>query len=147
MSEPIYANIQKPKRRPLWHRWQFLVGLVALILGVSYLAYTGFAQSATYYLTVSELKASSSSLDGKSVRVSGNVLAGSIQWEPVSLSLKFDMTEGGQTLPVIYQGTLPNSFSDGVNVIARGQYQADGTLQAVEILTKCPSKYEARSES
>ncbi len=50
-----------------------------------------------------------------------------------------------QTMAVVYSGVIPDSFRDqaGSEVVAEGDYSADGTFLATVLLQKCPSKYEA----
>jgi cytochrome c-type biogenesis protein CcmE len=43
---------------------------------------------------------------------------------------------------VIYDGAKPNNFELANAVVVKGRYQ-EGYFHASDILTKCPSKYEA----
>ena len=52
----------------------------------------------------------------------------------------------GQVERVVYDGAKPNNFEIANSVVVKGRYQ-DGYFHANEILTKCPSKYEADAES
>jgi cytochrome c-type biogenesis protein CcmE len=52
--------------------------------------------------------------------------------------------EEGRVLPVIFNGAKPNNFEIAKSVVVKGRYK-DGSFLASEILTKCPSKYEANS--
>jgi cytochrome c-type biogenesis protein CcmE len=45
-------------------------------------------------------------------------------------------------VPVAYRGILPDMFAEGREVVVEGRYQ-DGGLSARQIMTSCPSKYEA----
>lgn len=47
----------------------------------------------------------------------------------------------GNLMKVVYHGTIPNNFESSTSVVVTGKY-ADGTFQATDILTKCPSKYQ-----
>ncbi len=49
--------------------------------------------------------------------------------------------ESGNTMRVIYHGTIPNNFESSTSVVVTGKYQ-DGIFHATDILTKCPSKYQ-----
>ena len=40
-----------------------------------------------------------------------------------------------------YHGALPDPFKEGRNVIVQGMLQKDGSLQASQLIVKCPSKY------
>jgi len=120
---------------------RFLFSGIILIIAVGYLAFVGFQSSATYYYTVSELIEQGSSIYGESVRVQGLISPGSIEQETGSLDLRFTMTEGERSLPVVYHGVVPDAFNVGSEVVVEGYLDSDGVMQADEILTKCPSKY------
>ena len=120
---------------------KFLIGGIIIILAIGYLAYTGFQASAAYYLTVSETIAKGSSLLGENLRVNGKVAADSITSDINTLSLKFALTEGGKSLPVVYEGVTPDNFRADTDVVIEGHLDSSGVFQANGILTKCPSKY------
>jgi cytochrome c-type biogenesis protein CcmE len=50
--------------------------------------------------------------------------------------------DNGQEVKVIYDGAKPNNFELANAVVVKGRYQ-EGYFHASDILTKCPSKYEA----
>ena len=52
----------------------------------------------------------------------------------------------GQTEKIVFEGAKPNNFELANAVVVKGKYQ-DGYFHASEILTKCPSKYEADAET
>ncbi len=84
---------------------------------------------------------------GKKIQVNGHW----IKEEPTT----FDIQKGqfsfymidldGNKLQVIYDGAKPNNFEIANSVVVKGRY-TDGYFHATEILTKCPSKYEANPE-
>ena len=49
-------------------------------------------------------------------------------------------------IPVAFQGILPDMFAEGREVVVEARYQ-DGSLAAKQIMTSCPSKYEAEPAS
>lgn len=51
----------------------------------------------------------------------------------------------GTELKVMYRGAMPNNFESSTSVVVTGKYH-QGTFQATDILTKCPSKYESTYE-
>jgi cytochrome c-type biogenesis protein CcmE len=122
-------------------RKKFLIGGIIILLALIYLGYTGFSSSATYYYTVSELSGKGSSMYGQNVRVNGQVVPGSVEKKPGDLTLKFNIVEGEKSLPVAYNGIVPDAFQAGRDVVIEGTLNADGIFRATEILTKCPSKY------
>ena len=120
---------------------RFLFGGIVIFMAVGYLGFVGFQSSATYYYTVSELKAQGNSIYEKNVRVNGEVMPGSIVQDTGTLKLEFILAEGEDNLSVIYHGVVPDAFEAGKEVVVAGYLNLDGILQADEILTKCPSKY------
>lgn len=125
----------------MFKKKRFIFGGIIILIAVGYLSFVGFQSSATYYYTVSELMDQGNSIYEKNVRVNGVVMPGSIVQETDTLTLEFTLAEGGNSLPVIYHGVVPDAFAAGKEVVVAGYLNADGILQADEILTKCPSKY------
>ena len=79
------------------------------------------------------------------MRVTGNVVAGSIQRAGTAVRFTICEQPSAQTLQVVYTGKdpLPDTFRDSAQAMADGRMQPDGTFHANSIAAKCPSKYEA----
>ncbi len=108
---------------------------------IGYLVYAGIRDTMVYYLTVSELVQQGLQSSNGGVRVGGKVVEGSIIWDPKDLRLRFIMGDDRATLPVVYQGVVPDSFKQGRKVVVEGVY-AEGLFTATQIMPTCPSKYE-----
>lgn len=54
--------------------------------------------------------------------------------------------DNGQEVRVVFDGAKPNNFEIADAVVVKGRYE-DGHFHASDILTKCPSKYEADETS
>jgi cytochrome c-type biogenesis protein CcmE len=120
--------------------------LVVVIVGtLAWLAKSGIDESKTYYKTISELKDLKSDQLGKRVRVTGDVVPGSIHREGTSVHFTICEKSRNLTLNVVYMGKdpLPDTFRDNAQAMADGKMQPDGTFHATSIAAKCPSKYEA----
>jgi cytochrome c-type biogenesis protein CcmE len=120
---------------------KFLIGGIIVFAAIGYLAYMGFAGSATYSYTVNELMAQGSSIYGETVRVNGQVSPGSVQQEAAERTLRFTIVDEEVSLPVFYQGTVPDSFKVGNDVVIEGHLDSSGVFQADTLMPKCPSKY------
>jgi cytochrome c-type biogenesis protein CcmE len=120
---------------------KFIIGGIILFLAVGYLGYTGFVQSATYYYEVGEFLEQENVKYDQSVRINGTVVPGSIDQEGLALSFTIKDIEQETTLPVVYQGAVPDTFKAGNDVVVEGIYTTEGTFEASTILTKCASKY------
>ena len=120
---------------------KFGIGIAVILGVVLWEAVTGFQQSKTYYVTVSEL------VSGKTqrhrIRVGGTVAASSIQRHNGAVT--FRLAQNADTLRVAYVGsdTLPDTFREGAQAVIEGDYDADGTFRAEHIQAKCASKYQA----
>jgi cytochrome c-type biogenesis protein CcmE len=121
---------------------KFAVGSAVIILTLSYLAYSGFQDSKTYYRTVPELYAMKGEAYGLKMQVSGDVVPGSIKRDGKVVS--FVIGEAPQTLPVRYVGSapLPDTLIDHATAMATGKLGRDGVFVADTMLAKCASKYE-----
>lgn len=51
--------------------------------------------------------------------------------------------DAGEECRVILDGAAPNNFELATSVVAKGRFVKEGDFHATEVLTKCPSKYEA----
>ncbi|MCZ2097268.1 MAG: cytochrome c maturation protein CcmE [Anaerolineae bacterium] len=111
--------------------------------GFAFLVFNAMGSSMAYFKTVGEMEASGKGTTGEQIRVGGNVLAGSIQRDVATNELRFTMTDGVNTLPVVYNGVVPDIFSEQVEVVVEGKVGPDGTMQASTLLTKCPSRFES----
>jgi cytochrome c-type biogenesis protein CcmE len=76
------------------------------------------------------------------VRVAGFILGESIVWEPRRLRLSFDIVDEEGQLSVVHEGSRPDMFRDGAEVVVEGRLAPEGVFQAHTLLLKCPSKYE-----
>jgi len=122
---------------------KFLISGLLILIAVSYLAYTGFESSAIYYYTVSELSEQDESIQNTNIRINGQVHTNSAEFNSTGdTALEFIITEGGESLPVIYQGIVPDAFNAGREIVIEGHLDSNGVFHANTILTKCPSKYE-----
>jgi cytochrome c-type biogenesis protein CcmE len=126
---------------------RFIVGAVLIAAAVSYLVYAGIRTTSVYYFEMDEFVARRAAHAGEDLRVKGWVRAGSVQWDPATNRLAFDLArqDGSEAVPVAYTGILPDMFAEGREVVVEGRYEVPG-LRAKQIMTSCPSKYEAQPE-
>ncbi|MBF2734886.1 MAG: cytochrome c maturation protein CcmE, partial [Betaproteobacteria bacterium AqS2] len=73
------------------------------------------------------------------VRIGGLVEAGSVAQD--GLRTSFAVTDTAATVPVEYEGVLPDLFREGQGVVARGRYEEDGVFYATEVLAKHDENY------
>ncbi|MEE9399461.1 MAG: cytochrome c maturation protein CcmE [Dehalococcoidales bacterium] len=111
-------------------RW-LLVAAVVLAVGLSYVAYSLFIHSGADYLTVSELKSQVESLPDQQVRVGGKVAPGSIDWDDKAQVMRFALTDDKESLTIVYEGIVPDSFKPGADLVVEGRYRPDDVFQAL----------------
>ncbi len=122
---------------------KFVIGGIIVVLAIGYLGFIGFQSAATYYYEVGELLAQGGSIYDENVRVNGQVAPGSVEQEAQGTILRFTIidVEGEESLPVFYQGVVPDTFKVGNEVVVEGQLNSDGIFQADTLMPKCPSRY------
>lgn len=148
-------------------RTKFIFGGLLILAAVVYLIVSSTQASAEYFMTVDELKAEGTAVIGKSLRASGAVVGDTIQYDPQTLTLSFDVAhvpgdnadieaQGGLALvlheavvdpsrariKVVYVGPKPDLLRDEAQAIMTGHLGEDGVFYADELLLKCPTKYE-----
>jgi cytochrome c-type biogenesis protein CcmE len=122
-------------------RLKFVTGGAVIALALAYLIYAGVTQSAVYFVTPTELRAAP--VAGKSYRLGGMVVPGSLVWEPQTLNLRFTLSDGQAVIPVRHRGTPPDLFGEGRGAVVEGRWQQDGHFGATLILAKHSEEYKA----
>ncbi len=119
------------------------IGVGAILVTLVWLAVSGFQEGKTYYYTVDEIAAGAGARGKARLKVSGEVVAGSIDRRAEGLF--FTLTENGREMPVLYAGLdpVPDTFKDHAKAVVEGRLQPDGRFLADKIQAKCASKYEA----
>ena len=77
---------------------------------------------------------------GTRIRLGGLVQNGSLM-RGNNLSVRFEVTDGKNGIPVDYQGALPDLFREGQGVVAEGALDGSGTFKADSILAKHDETY------
>ncbi len=128
---------------------KFAIGSVLIIVAIAYLIGSGVSNTAQYFLTVDELvTAGLDTHHGHSLKVKGNVVAGSIQRNPNDyLDVAFKIEEKKSKINVAFKGITPDMFKEGGEVVVEGKLSKDNVFHANTLLTSCPSKYEAEKEA
>ena len=111
---------------------------VALLLAGA-LVYTSFS-AATETATPSKLVASAD--PDRSYELTGKVVDGSVERQGERMRFSVRDRAGQTAIPVVYEGTVPDPFREGREVIVEGRVRR-GTLVADRdsLVTKCPSKF------
>jgi cytochrome c-type biogenesis protein CcmE len=144
---------------------KFVIGGILILGAVVFLIASSTAANAEYFLTIDELNAKGSGVVDKNLRVSGAVIGDSIQYDPQSLTLSFDVahvpadnlaieSEGGLAevlhqavmdpsrarMKVVYVGPKPDLLRNEAQAIMTGHLGTDGVFYAEELLLKCTTR-------
>ena len=77
---------------------------------------------------------------GARIRLGGLVANGSVT-RGDALSVRFEVTDGNRSIPVTFQGILPDLFREGQGVVAEGALDAAGVFKADTVLAKHDESY------
>lgn len=128
----------------------YIVALLLFIGGVGYLVGTGIAENKVYFADVAEALEMPKDQQ-QSARLFGTVKASTVTENGATRTINFlleDQKQKALTLGIVYQGSMPDNFQDGAEVIVEGQFAEDHKyFQAKVLMTKCPSKYEKENRT
>ena len=114
-----------------------LAGTVLLIAGA--LAAIALRDAVIFFYSPSEI-AEAPPEPGRRIRIGGLVGEGSVE-RAESGAILFTVTDGAETLNVVYDGVLPDLFREGQGVVAEGALTPDGRFEAQTILAKHDETY------
>lgn len=113
---------------------------VGAVAGASGLALSALADEAAFFYAPGDVAKAAPPL-GRAVRLGGMVQAGSIRRQADGVSIRFVVTDGKATVPVSFSGIAPDLFKEGSGVVAEGQFRADGSFAASNLLAKHDERY------
>jgi cytochrome c-type biogenesis protein CcmE len=125
---------------------KFIIGGVVIVALIGYLILSSISSEGAYFREVGEVLNQQTALTGKNLRVSGKVVTESIVYDAPNLELTFnisDPTDVNKQLPIHFHGVQPDQIGrENTEAIVEGSLGANGTVDANNLLLKCPSRYE-----
>lgn len=121
------------------------IGLAAVVAGaVGIMVALDPGEGVLEYVYVDQVAADPSHFDGRTFKVHGTVVEGSIkQKKGTTGDYRFVIQHEGQRLAVHFTDIPPDTFQEGGEVILTGRLDSSGeTFESEEMSAKCPSKYE-----
>ena len=115
-----------------------LIGVLVIIVGVgsaAVVAMKSLNENMLFFVSPTDVKEQALPA-GKRFRLGGLVAGGSVSRAGDSLAVTFDVTDGAATVPVRYDGILPDLFREGQGIIAIGALSTQGHFEAAEVLAK-----------
>jgi cytochrome c-type biogenesis protein CcmE len=125
-------NLKKTRRIQI-----IVVAFVALALSTALIGYA-MKDGINYFRSPTQVT-TEPPRQGEVFRIGGLVEVGSLVRDQGD-TITFSVTDTKTTVPVRFQGILPDLFAEGAGMVAMGQMQ-DGTFVATEILAKHDEKY------
>jgi len=120
-----------------------LIGVLVIVIGVgaaAVVAMKSLNENMLFFVSPTDVQEQALPA-GKRFRLGGLVAGGSVSRAGDSLAVTFDVTDGAATVPVRYDGILPDLFREGQGIIAIGALSNEGHFEAAEVLAKHDENY------
>jgi cytochrome c-type biogenesis protein CcmE len=112
---------------------------VAAIVAIVVLA-VALSQNVVFFRTVSEAVDKRPSEQDDRLRVAGAVVPGTIA--ETRNGVRFEITDGKATIPIVHRGDAPGLFKDGAPVVCEGRWSKGAAFDSDRILIKHGSEYK-----
>jgi len=126
--------------RPKHQRLVLIILAVAALIGAVLLAMWGLQDRAAYFVTPTDIAAGKAQPD-RAMRLGGMVVKGSLKRDADGLTIRFTVSDGKATTPVVFRGITPDLFREGSGVVAEGRLDPSGLFLADNILAKHDERY------
>ena len=123
--------------KPRQKRLALAGGVLVAVAAIAALVMNAFQSNMVFFFSPTQVLANEAPAN-RTFRIGGMVQTGSVKRE--GLVVNFVVTDTAKTVPVRYQGILPDLFQEGKGVVAQGQL-ADGVFEAREVLAKHDENY------
>ncbi len=123
--------------KPRHKRLAIAGGVVIAVGAIAALVLNAFQSNLVFFYSPTQIAAKEAPAN-RTFRIGGLVQEGSVKRDGVKVS--FIVTDTGSTVPVVYEGILPDLFKEGKGVVAQGQLK-DGVFVAREVLAKHDENY------
>ena len=123
--------------KPRHKRLAIAGGVVVAVGAIAALVLNAFQSNLVFFYSPTQIAAHEAPAN-RTFRVGGLVQEGSVKRDGVKVN--FVVTDTAKTVPVQYEGILPDLFKEGKGVVAQGQLK-DGVFVAREVLAKHDENY------
>jgi cytochrome c-type biogenesis protein CcmE len=118
-------------------RMAIAAGVVLVIAAAAALILNAFQSNLVFFFSPTQIESKEAPVN-RTFRLGGLVVAGSVKRTGVAVD--FQVTDTAKTVPVHFEGILPDLFKEGKGVVAQGKLQ-DGVFVAKEVLAKHDENY------
>jgi cytochrome c-type biogenesis protein CcmE len=125
----------KPKNQ----RLVLVAAAIVAVLVAVLLAMWGLRSQASFFYTPADIAAGKGA-NGQAARLGGMVEKGSVRHEADGVTIRFVLTDGRASTPVVFRGIVPDLFREGSGAVAEGRME-NGVFVADTILAKHDERY------
>ena len=124
--------------KPRTRKGLIALGVLAAVGTATALVLNAFNSNLVFFYTPTQI-VSKEAPQGRTFRVGGMVTPGSVARDGVTV--RFVVTDTAQSVPVRYEGALPDLFKEGKGAVVQGKLEAGGQFKASEVLAKHDENY------
>jgi len=108
-------------------------------LGIAaYLAASAFRNNLVFFFSPTQVAAKEAPVN-RTFRIGGLVQEGTLKRD--GLNVQFTVTDTAASIPVVYNGILPDLFKEGRGCVAQGKIDSQGVFHAEQVLAKHDENY------
>ena len=117
------------------------LGLIVVLSGFGYLVYGGIGDNLVYFVTPGELLAKGAQAYDKPIRLGGQVMPGTMQWDAEAVDLRFTLQDEDGRVVVHSTNAPPAMFREGQGVIVEGRLDRSGVFESTSVMVKHSNEY------
>ncbi|WP_024512466.1 cytochrome c maturation protein CcmE [Bradyrhizobium sp. ARR65] len=117
-----------------------IIGCSLAVLGIAAALVLNALRDSIVFFSTPSMVAEQHIAPGRRFRLGGLVQPGSLM-RGDNLSVRFEVADGKDKLPVTYKGILPDLFREGQGVVAEGSLDRSGVFRADTVLAKHDERY------
>ena len=119
-----------------------VVALAVVAGALLFLNFGNINSNLVYYWGPKELRAAGDEAIGASIRLGGLVAPGTVVRNRDGLTLRFEVTDGTETVLVHSRSVPPAMFREGSGVVVEGRLLEDGSFESSRLLIKHDNEYQ-----
>ena len=126
-----------------------VVSLVIMFGALGFVSFGNLGENLVYYWDCSQVEDAGDKAYGATIRLGGVVKEGSLDWDPESNELNFEVTDGAAVLKVHATGAPPQMFREGIGVVVEGtmvKVNGGGMFESERLMVKHSNEYKAPEE-
>jgi len=132
-------KVTPAQKRKQMRLYTIIAGMAFIAIG-AFLVFRAVEENVMFFVTPSDL--TGRELKGnEQFRLGGLVEEGTVLREEETLKVTFLVTDGGASIPVVFEGLLPDLFREGQGVVVEGRISEKGIFLASNVLAKHDENY------